>query len=61
VLPPQGRLTKAAKTQIAEDIANIHCNATVHHGRLSMCYFSSFPMATEANDAFAALDRTPRL
>ena len=25
---PQGLLTKAAKTQIAEEIASIHCNAT---------------------------------
>lgn len=26
--PPRGLLTKAAKAQIAEEIANIHCNAT---------------------------------
>jgi phenylpyruvate tautomerase PptA (4-oxalocrotonate tautomerase family) len=26
--PPQGLLTKAAKTHIAEEIASIHCNPT---------------------------------
>ena len=31
---PQGLLTKAAKTQIAEEIGNIHCNATGAEARL---------------------------
>jgi phenylpyruvate tautomerase PptA (4-oxalocrotonate tautomerase family) len=46
VLPPQGLLTKAAKTQIAEEIASIHCDATGAPRSFVNVLFLELPMAT---------------